>query len=397
MRIAIVADAYPPLQSSAAVMLQDIAIEFRAQGNEPVVIIPAPYINDSVDRSIINGVEVLRVRCPPTKDINYFQRTLSELYMPFAMNRRLNESEFLSVKLDGIVWYSPSIFHGPLIRALKKSHHCKSYLILRDIFPEWAADLGIMRRGLAYRFFKAIERFQYSVADTIGVQTPANLQYFDKNRSIAPCQVEVLHNWLSVSKATKCTISLSDCSLAGRKLFVYAGNMGKAQNITPFFDVIATLNQSRDDVGFVFVGRGSEVELLSNEIIDRRLNNVLIFDEIQHSEIPSLYAQCDFGMVFLDPLHKTHNIPGKFISYMHYGLPVLACLNEGNDLFETINSENLGRAFFGVDTERVGSAVLEMVDDPNYGTKIPDDCRTFAKDMYSSTTAVKQIIASLVE
>jgi glycosyltransferase involved in cell wall biosynthesis len=254
-----------------------------------------------------------------------------------------------------------------------------------------------MRRGLAYRFFKAIERFQYSVADTIGVQTPANLQYFDKNRSIAPCQVEVLYNWLSVLEATECTISLSDCCLAGRKLFVYAGNMGKAQNIAPFFDVIATLNQSRDDVGFVFVGRGSEVELLSNEIIDRKLNNVLIFDEIQHSEIPSLYAQCDFGMVFLDPRHKTHNIPGKFISYMHYGLPVLACLNEGNDLFEIINSESLGRAFFDVDTERVSAAVLEMVDDPNYVTKIPDDCRIFAKDMYSSTIAVKQITASLVE
>ena len=100
------------------------------------------------------------------------------------------------------------------------------------------------------------------------------------------------------------------------------GIWGKAQDIAPFFEVIATLDQSRDDVGFVFVGRGSEVESLSAEIIDRNLSNVLIFDEIQHSEIPGLYAQCDFGMVFLDSRHKTHNIPGKFISYMHYGLPV---------------------------------------------------------------------------
>lgn len=397
MRIAIVADAYPPMQSSAAVMLQDIAIEFRAQGHEPVVIIPAPDITDSVVRSIINGIEVLRVRCPSTKDINYFQRTLCELYMPFAMKQLLNKSDFLSVRLDGIVWYSPSIFHGPLIRALKKSHHCKSYLILRDIFPEWAADLGIMRRGITYRFFKAIERFQYSLADTIGVQTPANLQYFHKNQSIAPCQVEVLHNWLSVSESKECTISLSDCSLAGRKLFVYAGNMGKAQDIAPFFEVIATLDQLRDDVGFVFVGRGSEVESLSAEIIDRNLSNVLIFDEIHHSEIPGLYAQCDFGMVFLDSRHKTHNIPGKFISYMHYGLPVLACINEGNDLFDIINSESLGRVFFGVEAERVVSAVLEMVDDPNYVTEIPDNCRILAKDMYSSTIAVKQIAASLAE
>ena len=397
MRVAIIADAYPPMQSSAAVALQDLAIEFRAQGHEPVVIVPTPNISDSVVRSIINGVEALRVQFLPTKDTNYLQRTLGELYMPFVMKRRLKKSDFLSVRLDGIVWYSPSIFHGPFISALKKSHHCKSYLVLRDIFPEWAADLGILRRGILYHFFKGIERFQYSQADTIGVQTPANLQYFSKNQSTATYQVEVLYNWLSVSEATECTISLSDCSLAGRKLFVYAGNMGKAQDIAPFFEVIATLDQLRDDVGFVFVGRGSEFESLSNEIIDRKLSNVIIFNEIQHTEIPGLFAQCDFGMVFLDSRHKTHNIPGKFISYMHHGLPVLACLNEGNDLFDIINSESLGRAFFGVDVGQVVSAVLEMVDDPNYVMEIPDSCRILAKEMYSSKIAVKQIIAALVK
>ena len=125
-----------------------------------------------------------------------------------------------------------------MIRALKKSHQLHSYLVLRDIFPEWAADLGIMRRGLPYHFFKIIERFQYSVADTIGVQTPANLQYFNRNQSIASCHVEVLHNWLSASESKECTISLSDCSLAGRKIFVYAGNMGKAQNIAPFLKLL---------------------------------------------------------------------------------------------------------------------------------------------------------------
>ena len=75
----------------------------------------------------------------------------------------------------------------------------------------------------------------------------------------------------------------------------------------------------------------------------------------------------------------------------------LACINEGNDLFDIINSESLGRAFFGVEAERVVSAVLEMVDDPNYVTEIPDNCRILAKDMYSSAVAVKQITAALVE
>ena len=397
MRIAIIADSYAPMQSSAAVMLQDMAVEFCMQGYDPVVIVPDPDSHEPVVSSIVNGIEVLRVSCPQTKDISYVRRTFSEFCMPFVMKRNIAKSGILSVKLDGIVWYSPSIFHGPLIRSLKKENQCKSYLILRDIFPEWAVDLGIMGRGLPYMFFKTIERFQYSVADKIGVQTPANLEYFSKKPSLAPSQVEVLHNWLSVSEAEECKISLQFSSLAGRKLFVYAGNMGKAQNILAFFEVIATLDHQRDDVGFVFVGRGSEFESLSREIIKRKLGNTLIFDEIHHNEIPALYAQCNFGLVFLDSRHKTHNIPGKFISYMHYGLPVIACINEGNDLFEMINHRRLGNAFLGVEVDTIISAISEMVDERDFVEEIPANCRAFAKEMFSSSTAVRQISDFLLE
>jgi hypothetical protein len=49
---------------------------------------------------------------------------------------------------DGVVWYSPTIFLGPIVRVLRRESRCRSYLILRDIFPEWAVDMGLMRRGL---------------------------------------------------------------------------------------------------------------------------------------------------------------------------------------------------------------------------------------------------------
>jgi len=285
MRIAIIADSYPPMRSSAAVMLKDLASEFRNQGYKPVVVVPDSTIDIPVDRSVIDDVEILRVLCPQSKDIGYLRRTLYELYMPYAMLRQLRNSDFLKEQLDGIVWYSPSIFHGPLVKALKKKHGCKGYLILRDIFPEWAVNLGIMGRGLPYRFFKLIEAYQYSVADKVGVQTPANLEYFQKWQSPKRGQIEVLYNWLSVSESAECTISLRESSLTGRKIFVYAGNMGKAQNIGPFINVIAMVDQMRDDIGFVFVGRGSEVKSLTKEVIDRDLSNILIFDEIRYNEI----------------------------------------------------------------------------------------------------------------
>jgi len=142
---------------------------------------------------------------------------------------------------DGVVWYSPTIFLGPLANALKKSSACRSYLIVRDIFPEWAVDMGLMERGLPYRFFKAIERYQYSVANVIGVQTQGNSPYFDAWAKQDGRRVEVLQNWLADAPDVGSSVSVADGPLAGRTVFVYAGNMGVAQGMDVLIDLAESL------------------------------------------------------------------------------------------------------------------------------------------------------------
>lgn len=394
MRIAIIADCYIPMRSSAAVMIEDLAVEFQSQGHTAIVITPDSQITIPVETTLEKGVHVLRVKAPHTKDVGYVRRTLSELYMPYLMLRRFRKSDFSELALDGIVWYSPSIFHGPLVKALKKANGCKSYLILRDIFPEWAVDMGIMRRGLPYRFFKLMEAYQYSVADTIGVQSPANCKYLHKWAVPDKRKIEVLHNWLADAENSGCCITLNSTSLVGRKIFVYAGNMGVAQGLEPFIDVIERLDQIRDDIGFLFVGRGSEVKKLRREVVERKLDNVLFFNEIPHQDIPGLYAQCHFGLVILDPRHRTHNIPGKFISYMKNGLPVLACINDGNDMLDLIAIRGVGRAYVGICIDEVVSGITEMVDKLDCELDASNRCKVLALELFSSETAVRQILGS---
>ncbi len=392
MRIAIIADCYPPIRSSASIMLENLAYEFFRQGHQPIVITPDSTIKQPITKSVINGVEVFRVLAPKTKDVSYIRRTLSEFLMPFIIRRRLSKSDDFQYPLDGIIWYSPSIFFGPLIKYLKKNHNCKGYLILRDIFPEWAVDMGIMKRGIPFYFFKIIESYQYSVADTIGFQAQASIDYLSKWEIKDIRKIELLNNWLSDVEPSKCPIILKNTILNGRKIFVYSGNMGIAQGIKLFIDAIHKLDQTRDDIGFVFVGRGSEVKSLIKESKKRELKNILFFDEIHHNEISNLYSQCHFGLVLLDPRHRTHNVPGKFISYMHNSLPVLACINEGNDLLEIINNRKVGFACYGMDCNKVVSEILKMIDNPDYSYEIPNNCKTLAIEMYSSRMAVQKII-----
>lgn len=394
MRIAIVADAYAPLRTSAATQLRDLAAEFITQGHHPTVLIPTPGLQSTWSLDDVAGVEVLRVRSPRTKDVGYVRRTLTELYMPFAVLRGLRLSTLSQVRWDGVAWYSPSIFHGPLVSALKRGSSCRSYLILRDIFPEWSVDMGLMGRGLPYRFFKIIENYQYSVADVIGVQAPGNQAYFTDWSARSDRRVEVLQNWLAVAPDIGCSISVRDTPLAGRKIFVYAGNMGAAQGMGVLLDLAESLG-NRKDIGFLFVGRGSDSQRLRSDASARGLENVLFFDEIDPNEIPGLYAQCHVGLVALDPRHKTHNIPGKFVSYMRFGLPVLASINPGNDLVKLIEQVQVGRVCTDTTVESLGLMARALLTDITQNEDFKNRCKALAARLFSPEVAVKQIVEAL--
>ena len=396
MRIAQICDAFPPMRSSGAIQMRDLFVEFVKQGHQPTVIIPSPDIDCVCNVEEWNGGKIIRLKAPKTKDVSYVRRTIGEFLMPFVVLRNLRRSHVGQQSWDGVVWYSPSIFWGPLVKLLKLQSSCRSYLILRDIFPEWAVDIGVMKRGIAYYLLKYVERYQYTIADVIGVQTPSNLTYFNSWNSQPRARVEVLQNWLAEASNVGCSISVSDSALAGRNIFVYAGNMGVAQGMDILFDLVKHM-RNRKDIGFMFVGRGSSAQRLVSESNALGLENIIFYDEIDPSEIPGLYSQCHIGLVVLDPRHKTHNIPGKFLSYMQSGLPVLASINPGNDLAKIINRERVGRVCTDASLETLTCLAEEMVSEITVDGGIKTRCETLSTEMFSPKIAVNQIIRSLSE
>jgi len=394
MRIALIADTFPPVRSSGAVQLRDLSREFARQGLSLCVLLPAPDQQEPWTLEDLDGAQVLRLKAPRTKDIGYVRRTLAELAMPFAMLQNLRKSPLAKERWDGVVWYAPSIFHGPLVSALKKSSNAKSYLIIRDIFPEWAVDMGLMGRGLPYRFFDAVARYQYSVADVIGVQTPGNQRYFDRWSEQPGRELEVLQNWLDKPAQSRCSIRVGETVLAGRKVFVYAGNMGVAQGMDILLDLAERL-RSRPDVGILFVGRGSDSARLRAAAQSRQLDNVVFFDEIDPDEIPNLYAQCDAGIVALDPRHKSHNIPGKFLTYMQSGLPVLANINAGNDLAQMIRDERVGQVCEANQVDELLLLTEKLLDQIQTDSGLSARCTALFEREFAVESTVKQIVAAL--
>jgi glycosyltransferase involved in cell wall biosynthesis len=170
--------------------------------------------------------------------------------------------------------------------------------------------------------------------------------------------------------------------------------MGIAQGMDILLDLAEQL-RGRTDVGFLFVGRGSDVARLKGSVKDRKLDNLLFYDEIHPDEIPDLYAQCSAGIVALDPRHKSHNIPGKFLTYMQSGLPVLANINAGNDLAQMIRDEQVGQVCESNRVDDLVQFAKRLLDQIESDGKMSSRCRRLFEREFAVEKTVRQIVSAL--
>ena len=125
------------------------------------------------------------------------------------------------------------------------------------------------------------------------------------------------------------------------------------------------------------------------------VENIYFHDEIDPSEIPGLYDQCTVGLLSLSADHKTHNIPGKFISYMQNGLPCFAVVNKGNDLSKIIKENQVGAVVENRDMSLVYESFIKLFEIANKDIEISTRCLNLFENRYAASSAAEKIIFSL--
>jgi len=386
LRLLLVADVFPPTRTAGAVQMHDLAVILARLGHKCTVLTPDDHIIEPFVLECRGGFSLLKIRSAPLKRINLVRRAVNEMLLSARMWSGYRASPAASEPCDGVIFYSPSIFFGRFVAKLKSLYRCPAYLILRDVFPDWAADLGVMRKGPHYWLFKAYARYQYAVADRIGVESPSNRKYFDP----ADRRVEVLNNWIDVDTGPVPDFPLPD-ELHGRQILVYAGNMGVAQDM----DNLLRLSQhlaDRDQVRFLLVGSGSERPRLEAQAERLRLGNVVFHPEIEPHQLRGLLRCCHIGLISLDRRLRSHNIPGKLLSYLEAGLPVLASVNPGNDIKTIVERAGAGMVFWNGDDEALANAVNRMLDEGNERAHMASAARRLCRSQFSSRAAAEQII-----
>ena len=189
------------------------------------------------------------------------------------------------------------------------------YYILRDIFPDWLIDLGIIKNKVIVSLLKLITYPQYLIPNIIGVETDFNLNFLKAKRK--SLKIEVLLNWPSLGRV-KCNNKYKNYLNDFKKnklMGVYIGNNSSAHDFDKSKKVYLK-NKFKHDLNLninLFVNKFSQITSTNkvNEIFNNQIDNFIL---------PNIMNHFNFGIVTLNNDLITQNIPGKFVTYLQFNL-----------------------------------------------------------------------------
>ena len=258
---------------------------------------------------------------------------------------------FSNVKFDLVLYSTPPITLVSAVEYVKKRDGAKTYLLLKDIFPQNAVDIGIMSKsglkGVLYKHFRKQEKKLYRISDWIGCMSQANVDYVLKhNPEVDPKIIEVCPNSIdvidkSVDGETRKQIREKYGIPLDKKVFVYGGNLGKPQGV-PFLIECLRKCQDFEDAFFLIVGDGTEYGVLENYIEAEKPANVKLMKRLPKEDYDTMVGACDVGLIFLDHRFTIPNFPSRLLAYMQAKLPVLAATDPNTDIGKAIVDGGFG-------------------------------------------------------
>ena len=319
----------------------DLLREFKAKGHDIWVVYPRERrYGLPTECYMQEGVHMIGVRTLNIQKTNVIEKGVSTLSVEYLYKKAI-QKYMGDVQLDLILYSTPPITFTHLIKSLKKRNpQAVSYLLLKDIFPQNAVDLGMFsKKSLFYKYFRRQERKNYSLSDYIGCMSPANVEWVKRqNPEIPYTKVEVAPNCVMRPSGTnrmsrdERTAILEKYGIATDKIiFVYGGNIGKPQGIGYLIQCLEA-NKSRTDCCFVIVGNGTEYKKLETWHQQNQGKNVTLLQRLPKAEYDKLVQACDVGLIFLDHRFTIPNYPSRLLTYLEYCMPVICATDPNTDI-----------------------------------------------------------------
>ena len=313
---------------------------------------------------------ILNLRIGNIQKTNIIEKGISTILLSLKYKKAIRRY-FSNIRFDLVLYSTPPITLLSAVEYVKKRDNAKTYLLLKDIFPQNAIDIGLLKKsglkGLLYRYFRNKEKKLYSISDRIGCMSQANVDYLLKhNKEIESTKVEVCPNSIdvvdnSISDLEKERIRKQYKLPLDKKIFIYGGNLGKPQGISFMIDC---LKECKDltDAFFLIVGSGTEYDKIEKYMLDSKQPNVKLMKFIAKDDYNTLLGACDCGLIFLDYRFTIPNFPSRLLYYMQAKLPVFAITDPNTDIGKIIYDGYFGWWVASNDSSKFKHKIIEIMD-----------------------------------
>lgn len=329
----------------------DLLREFIRHGDKVFILSPTEK-REGKETQLIeeeNSV-ILKVKTGNIQKTNFVEKGISTVLIESQFLNAV-KTYFSKVHFDLVLYPTPPITFVKVVEYVKKRDGAKTYLLLKDIFPQNAVDIGIMAtggaKGLLYKYFRNKEKRLYRTSDTIGCMSPANVQYvIDHNPEVDKLKVEVCPNVIeivdkSINEETRKQIRIKYEIPIDKKVFVYGGNLGRPQGIDFLVECLKS-QKDNENVFFFIVGDGTDYGKLDAYYKSSNQRNFKLMKRLPKEDYDAVVAACDVGLIFLDHRFTIPNFPSRLLGYMQAKLPVLAATDPNTDIGEVIVNGGFG-------------------------------------------------------
>lgn len=387
MKILFLTLAYP-FEENESNLYTDLMQEFVYNGHEVHVVCQIERRSGkNTEWTEHRNIPVLRVKTGNVTKTNIIEKGLSTLSIENTFLKAIYHFNRFD-NIDLILYSTPPITFSKVINKLKKDFNAKTYLLLKDIFPQNAIDLEMFKsNGIVSRFFRAKEKQLYKISDYIGCMSEGNKQYIIKhNSNLNVEKIEVNPNSIIPTQEfpllNKDEIKREYGISTNQLLFIYGGNLGKPQGIDYLIETLKVYHKY-SEIFFLIIGSGTEYEKLKSHIEKKQYKNIKLLKAMPKEEYEKLVQIADLGLIYLDKRFTIPNIPSRILSYMDKSIPILAVTDCKTDLKEIIASANNGYFSEAGDLQDFSRVVEQIIKESNLLTIKGSNGRKYLESYFS--------------
>lgn len=390
MHILLIHQAFVDLDEAGGTRHAEFARHLVAQGHRVTVIAsPVSYLTGGQQATggapLPEGLTILRAATYHALHRSFGHRLLS--FLSFTAS-----SFFLGlgVRHVDLVWgTTPPIFQAVTAWALARLKRARFLLEVRDLWPAFAVEVGVLRNRLLITASEWLERFLYKKADVLIANSPGFVSHIhERSGRMAELVPNGADETMFDPEADGAAFRQRH-GLQGKFLVLYAGAHGLSNDLGVALTAAAQL-RDRPEIRVVLLGDGKDKPALQARASEMGLDNLVFLPPVSKAQMAEALAAADACLAILKPLKLYATVyPNKVFDYLAAGRPILLAID--GVIRQVVEAAGAGIFVPPGDPAALAAAIRQLAADPQQARAMGRAGRAYLQAHFSRGALARQL------